>query len=234
MGNFELPITIPVLAEGNVKVEVFPNVKENGISNSQKIYKPYEPYTDTVSLNKNEVDTVKPATKYRLLTSFPWIEGFESPSITLIKSGSNNTNDSIIRLPTSTPGVDQPFSGSDNCGFVKVTSDSFVVFERSSYNSFSNLPNLGTDIYVEMDVKSNVNLQVGIWTDDGLDIVQVPVMVAFPTNGKWKKFYVNLKPETGGLKSGTVVRIFFGFYKDETDSEDKYLYIDNIKLLYVN
>jgi hypothetical protein len=233
IGNFELPATFPVLAEGTVKVEVFPNVKENGQSSSQKYYKPYNGDTFQVVLSKREIDTIRPSTTYRAATQFLWIEDFEDQTISLIKSGGNNTNDSFRLLPTSTPGVDQPFSGSAYCGSVKVSTDSFAVFERSSFNVFS-LPNLGTDNYIEMDIKSNVNFQIGIYTDDGIEVLQVPVMVAFPTGDKWKKIYINLKSETGTLTAGTKVRVFFGFYKEDNDSQDKYVYIDNIKLLYVN
>ncbi len=231
MGNFELPVTFPVIAEGDAKVEVFPNVKENGLSNSQKYYKPYNSYITQVSLNKREVDTVRPSTTYRSTTTqFKFMEDFEDQGLSLERSGNNNSSDSLVILPTSTPGVDQPFNNSDYCGFVKVTSDSFVVFERNSTGNFK-LPNMGRDNYVELDIKSNVNLQIGLYIQDGAFWVPVPVMVAFPTNGKWKKIYVNLKSETNDMPLDTLYRLFFGFYSD--NSEDKFVYIDNIKVLYV-
>jgi hypothetical protein len=95
------------------------------------------------------------------------------------------------------------------------------------------LPFLGTDIYVELDIKSNVSVQLGIYTDDGVNLEQVPVLVIHPTDGKWKKIYANLISETGGLTNGTKVRLFFGFYKEDNDNIDKELYLDNLKLVYL-
>jgi hypothetical protein len=232
IGNFELPATFPVLAEGNAKVEIFPNIKENGLSNSQKYYKPYEAYSTQTVLELGKLDTIKPHTTYRSNATIKLVEEFEDPGIAFERSGANNTNDSLIRISTSSTGVDQPFGGSSYCGFVKLTSDSFVTFQRNSTGSFT-LPNLGTDNYVELDIKSNINIQVGILVYDDGYWVTVPVMVAFPTNNQWKKIYVNLKTETSDLPAGTPIRLFFGFYKDDGDTEDKFVYIDNIKLVYV-
>jgi hypothetical protein len=233
IGNFELPVTLPVTTEGLVKIEIFPNVKENGLGNTQKYYKPYNYYSGEITLRKGGIDTIKPAITYKDSAKFRFIEDFENQGTKLEPSGTN-IDDSFMIISTSTPGVDQPFAGSNFCGYLNMKTDSFGVFQRSTIETFSNLPNLGTDIYVELDIKTNINLQVGILVYDGTYWVPIPVMVAFPTNNKWKKFYVNLKPETGDLSAGSLVKIFVGCYKDDNDTEDKYVYIDNIKLLYVD
>jgi hypothetical protein len=233
IGNFELPALVPVLKTGLSYVEIYPNIKENGSSNSQKYFKPYNGYMDTIDLQEGKVIQVNPQVTYRSNTKFRWIEDFEDQGISLQTSGLNNTNDSLVIVPTSTAGVDQPFSGSDYCAYVKCTSDSFVIFERSNTEIFNNLPFLGTDIYVELDIKTNVSFQVGIYTDDGNTVSQIPVMVINPTEGKWKKIYVNLKSETGGLTAGTSVKLFFGFYKEAGDTVDKEVYLDNLKLVYL-
>jgi hypothetical protein len=234
IGNFELPATFPVRVEGDAKIEVFPNVKENGLSNSQKIYKPYNPYSTQAKLRKGQIDTIKPSTTYRASTvlKFDFMEDFEDQGIALESTPNNTTNDSFVVLATSTPGVSQPFTNSSYCGFIKMTTDSFAVFERVT--KIITLPNLGNDNYIELDLKSNINFQVGLYEYLNGDVVQVPVMVAYPTNGVWKKLYVNLKPETGDLPAGTPLRIFFGFYKNANDTEDKYVYIDNIKILHLD
>ena len=55
MGVFELPVKIPVLMEGVKKVQIFPTVRNNGISATKKIY----PFTSAYEV---EVDLVKNAT----------------------------------------------------------------------------------------------------------------------------------------------------------------------------
>jgi hypothetical protein len=233
LGNFELPVTLPVTTEGLVTVQIFPNVKENGLGNIQKYYNPYNFYTTEVTLHKQEITPIKPVSTYRDSAKINLIEDFEDQGMALEPSGIN-IGDSFVIIPTSTPGVDQPFTGSNYCGYMQMTIDSFGVFQRSTTETFLDLPKYGTNTYVELDVKSNINLQVGILVNDGTTWIPVPVMVAFPTNGKWKKLYVNLKSETSDLPAGTAVKIFFGCYKDAGDTEDKYVYIDNIRLLFVD
>lgn len=234
IGTFELPATFPVVASGNAEVVVFPNIKENASSNSQKYFKPYESFTQTVTLEAGKIDSLKPSISYRSNTTFRWMEDFEDQAISIVRSGSNNTKDSFYTIPTSTAGVDQPFSGSNYCGFIHVSNDSFVVFERSTLSTFNDIPFLGTDVYVELDIKSNINVQVGVYSYIGADYDQAPVMVINSTAGKWKKIYVNLKPQIGDLSSGTPIRLFFGFYKEDNDSADYKVYLDNLKLVYVN
>ena len=234
IGTFELPATFPVIASGKAEIIVFPNIKENGSSNSQKYFKPYESFTQTVNLEAGKIDSLKPSITYRSNANFRWMEDFEDQAISIVKSGANNTNDSFYTIPTSTPGVDQPFTGSNYCGFINVTSDSFVVFERSTLSTFNDIPFLGTDVYVELDIKSEINVQVGVYSYNGADYDQAPVLVINPTGGKWKKIYVNLKPQIGDLTSGTPLRLFFGFYKEDNDKTDYKVYLDNLKLVYLN
>lgn len=234
IGNFELPANVPVKAGGKCIVNVFPNIKENGSVNSQLYFKPYEYFIDTLELRRGKIDTIKPLIRYKTGTLFSWLDDFEDQGTHMAKSGTNTTNDSLQVIPTSTPGVDQPFAGpaSKYCGYIHSTTDSFVVFEMSQSGT-TPLPAVGADMYVELDIKTNISFQVGVYTDDGTNLVQSPVVLVLPTDGKWKKFYVNLKPETGSLGPGTTVRIFFGFIKDEGVTDDVDVYLDNIKLVYV-
>lgn len=232
IGNYELPVTIPVLSSGNAIVEVFPNIKENGSISNQKYYKPYQSFLDTVFLEPKLIDTIRPKSTYRSNTNFAWIEDFEDQAVSLQPSGLSNTKDSLVVIPSNTVGVDMPFTGSNYVGFINIQNDSDVIFERSTVSTFV-LPNLGTDVYVELDIKTNIVFQIGVYTDDNINIIQAPVLVVNPTDGNWKKIYVNLKSETGDLSTGTKVRLFFGTYKDNGDTVDKYIYLDNLKLVYV-
>lgn len=234
IGNFELPANVPVRAGGKCIINIFPNIKENGSNNSQLYFKPYEYFADTIELTRGKIDTVKPTTRYKAATAFAWLDDFEDQGVHMSKTGVNTTNDSLKVIPTSTPGVDQPFAGPNSkyCGYIHSTWDSLLVFEMSQSNAFP-LPGVGADIYVEMDIKTNISFQVGVYTDDGFNLVQSPVVLVLPTGGKWKKFYVNLKPETGSLNPGTLVKVFFGIIKDEGVTDDVDVYLDNIKLVYV-
>ena len=232
LGNFELPVTIPVLAKGQCIVEIFPNIKENGIGSDQKYDKVYTSHLDTLMLKEGKIDSIKPKSTYRTGATFAWIEDFEDQAVSLIESGLDNTRDSIKVIPTGTAGVDAPFTGSNFTGFINIAEDSMVIFERSTLSTFS-VPNLGTAVYVELDIKTNIDVQVGIYSDDNINVIQSPVMVIYNTNDKWKKIYVNLAPETGDLSASSKIRVFFGTYKGDDDHTDRHIYLDNLKLVYL-
>ncbi len=233
IGNFELPATIPVLLEGNCSVEIYPNIKENASSQNNKYFIPYLPYIQSVNLKKLEIDTLAPNTIYRSNTTFAWLEDFENQTLSLSPYNQNTSRDSLKVIPTSTPGVDLPYSGSNFCAFLEMSKDSSAIFEVATINKF-NLPNLGRDVYVELDIKTNVLFQIGIYTDDGINLLQTPVLVVNPTNNQWKKIYVNLKPETGNLRNGTQTKLFFGVFKSKSSLVTPKVYLDNLKLVFVN
>ncbi len=233
VGTFELPVTVPIFAEGEVEITVFPNIKETGSAYYRKYYKPYVVFIDTLNLKKLRVDTIQPKTSYKKNAVFYWLENFESKGFSLVKYGLNNTTDSLRVIPSNSVGVDAPFT-SNYCGKIEIDSlTNFQDFEIATLSSYD-VPAIGTDIYVEMDLKSNVNFQIGIYSDNGNIITRSPVFYAFPTDGAWKKLYVNLIKETGDLPIGTKLRVFFGVYKDAANPDVKPLvYLDNIKLVFV-
>jgi len=233
IGNFELPASVPVLAEGLCKIEIFPNIRETGSSNYNLYYLPYTYYNADLTLKKLRIDTVSPSCTYRSNAKFEWIEDFENQTITLNPSGQNNSSDSFKIIPMNTPGVDAPFSGSNYCAYLNMTKDSSAIFEVSSLKTFY-LPNMGRDIYLEMDIKTNDFFQTGILTDNGFQIIKTPIFLIYPTNGNWKKLYINLKSETGNMPTGTSIKLLFGLVKSKTQLENPQIYIDNLKLVYLN
>ncbi|MES2616952.1 MAG: hypothetical protein V4613_03685 [Bacteroidota bacterium] len=235
VGTFELPVTIPVIATGSVEITIIPNIKENGSSNYRKYYTPYISFIDTIDLEPIKIDTIQPTTTYRDLTTFSWIEDFDDQALRMVKYALNNTNDSIQIISTSTPGVDLPYSGSQYCGYIHIAKkDTFVDLEYSTLDWLS-LPNLGRDVFVEMDFKSNVNMQVGVYIDNGTSLSRNEVLYTYPTDGKWKKIYINLKSEISDIAASSKVRVFFGIYKSQGDNEtEPMVYLDNLKVVYVN
>jgi hypothetical protein len=235
LGNFEVPVNVPVLMQGTVAITLVPLIKENASVQSFKPYRVVDPFRDTIELVPLRTDTLKPVLQYRNNCKFVWIEDFDDQSLALVKTGVNTTNDSLLILPMSSPGVDAPFSGSQYCGYIEMAPGPHVkILERSTFDQYS-LPNLDRDVYVEMDVKTNTGIQIGIYADDGSTLIQTPVLAVFSTNDKWKKIYVNLKPETGFLSSSTKVRVFFAVFHDGAADASfvSKTYVDNLKLLHL-
>lgn len=72
LGAYTLPATVPVLAEGESEVIVFPGVKENGIIYTPNIYQFMVRYETTVNLTPPEVTVIQPVTEYDAAAIIPW------------------------------------------------------------------------------------------------------------------------------------------------------------------
>ena len=99
IGVFELPCKIPLIQEGAKDVKIYPAVWNNGISATKKIYPFVEVYETSIELNKNQVITLNPTTRYKDGVQF-WIEDFET-NVFQIGNGSSavqiqKVNDPII------------------------------------------------------------------------------------------------------------------------------------------
>ncbi len=232
LGIYELPVTIPVLEKGTVEISLQPIIKENGSAQNNFYYRPYSEYSTTLQLEDLKIDTIAPITTYRNNLTMAWIEDFEDQASSLEKTQVSNTNDSLLIIPTNTAGVDAPFGNSNYTGYISLApSNSETYFELSSLSDYL-VPKYGADVYLEMDIKSNANLQVGIYADNGVSIIPSDVLLIYGNN-TWKKMYINLKSETSDLSSNTKIKPYFFIHKSAEDSlfQPK-IYIDNLKLLY--
>ena len=74
LGAYTLPATVPVLAEGQSEVILFPGVKENGIVGTPNIYQFLTRYETTLNLTPKGETPIKPTTKYDPAAVIPWDE----------------------------------------------------------------------------------------------------------------------------------------------------------------
>ncbi|MCO6494746.1 MAG: hypothetical protein J5I91_03570 [Bacteroidetes bacterium] len=233
IGAYELPVTIPVLANGKCNVSVIPGIRENGSSVNRKSIKILKSYETEVVLNPTEIDTIHPTTTYRSNTFFAWIEDFESGTYSTEASSKNTTQDSVQIVDSSdVNSFKSRFSKYSAMIKIPATKDR-VFFEQYSKEKFV-VPNKGADVYLELDYKSNIELQIGFYADKTSSYEQIPFLILAPSK-EWKKIYMNLSIETSVLESNTPIQIFYGFLKPEGEvAFSPELYIDNIKLSYLN
>ena len=81
---------------------------------------------------------------------------------------------------------------------------------------------------------SAVFVQVGMYAVDGTDIVdQIPLLFIFPTEGKWKKFYISLGGDINNQKyAGNTFKIFMTCVTVDRSDSPKF-YFDNFKIVYL-
>ena len=222
IGTFELPATVPVLAdEGSHTITVAPGILVNGISSSRAEYPFFSAYATTLNLTKESYNTLIPGTTYLSSAHFVWKENFDNSSFSIEKTG---RSDATITIQKATGTL--AFEGSGSA-MVSMTSGQ-TIFECASVDEYG-LPKDGSDIYLELNFKSNVNILVGLYTSASSGTYQEPVETLVPAP-EWKKIYIYLTSVAGLHADAGGHKVFFGVTGDGSVNPE--FFFDNIKLIY--
>jgi hypothetical protein len=228
IGVFQLPTRVPILKSGEQEITIIAGIRKNGLANERVAYPFYNPHIETVNLVPSEIDTIIPSLSYRDNVIFPWLEDFEDQSVSLERSGSTTSIDSLritgnANLVYNYDGVKNRFSGE------VVLDTGFQIFENSSVQIFD-LPRSGREIYLEINYKTDAELDVGLYPISGSVVNGVSVVRFYPTT-EWKKAYISLKEDVNNAEYlGFDFKVFL---HSQTNSESiiPKIYIDNIKLV---
>ena len=228
IGVFELPITFPVLKEGNKKIRIKAGIKQNGISATRVPYPVLINYESTVQLTPKETVEVFPEVSYYPVVVFHWVENFESPDYTLEKTSSGQVQ------PGLNETLAEAFEGS-KCAKILLPTNGLRM-EIASKQSF-NLPKNSSPVFLELNFKTNAPITLGVFANIPNNVTQVSSVVlnsTFDDSGNliWKKIYIEMTPEVSSNKNATDFKLFFGAVKTADNSGSEIVfYLDNIKLV---
>ncbi len=221
VGAFQLPAEFPVLANGQHKLTIMPGIKKDGVAATRTNYPFCQPITMNLTFIEDStirLGTLK--TRYESTTEFFMIEDFDGPVLQL-----DTTKRSQAGIWKTTTGWPSTFEGSHS-GLVQMDSVGSL-FECTNKTDLV-IPS--APVYMELNFNTNNPVAVGVFLYGYTQIVQTPVVYLNPTEGAWKKIYIDL---TNALNSETGMqkfRIFFSALQAEgvytTD-----IRMDNIKVL---
>lgn len=214
IGVFELPATFPVLVEGNVKIEVYPGIKENGIKERRVRYLFYNSYEEQVELEKNKTIEITPSTTYTSGTVFYWKEDFESASLPF----SYNVISDTVMNKSNTDVFEGNYSG-------RVYLLPQMDFFECSTPGFATLPRFGSPIFMEINFKTDQPVLVGIYAD-----TEQIGLFYMNTTASWNKIYFNLTEAIQTRPGASEYKVFFGFENDGFHGE---LIVDNLKIVHL-
>ena len=228
VGAFELPATVPILAEGKHKLELRPGIKLNGISSTRTPYPFYQPITfKDFNLIPDSISNIKsPTTEYYDNLNFAWLEDFEGSSISLVE---NSGSDTVIRK-TQPAGNPEAFSGdnSQHSGVVNLTNEK-PIWTALSFNDFQNQPQ-GSLVLLELNFKTDNYVSIGVVVLEGGTYLKIPLVILNHTD-VWKKIYINLGPNLSLHPGANIYQVYFeSGLEDGKDNAS--IYLDNIKLIY--
>lgn len=225
-GAYPLPATIPYLGDGEHLIKIAPGIKLNGVSATRVPYPMVEPKEIDVNLIKDSIVQLNVRCDYYNTTAFALIEDYEDLSNSF---DTWQTNTADWRVTSSdTDSDDYIFEGSHSGGaFMDDDASSLVIVTKQV---FDQLPKNGIPVFVEMDFKCNTIVAMAMTGLEGEQDSQ-DIVYLNPTDGEWKKIYINLTSTLSYDTNGSEYRIWF--YADHTNGDTQtYFIMDNFKLLY--
>lgn len=228
IGAFELPAIVPVLVSGKHKLALYPGIKLNGISGNRASHpfikpKEFEEFNFVI----DSVIVVNPGVSFYDNVELLWMEDFED-SDHLLEPSSNS--DTTLNIFTHNPSI--PFYGSHSgVGYLDSNRPimEVVTFDEEIPGFEINAGNL--PVLLEMDYNTNNFLVVGLFIRRiGSNLTQHPVVVLKPTDGEWKKIYVNFSPSITSYSTSDYFNVYFRSDKEST-VELPVVKIDNLKLI---
>lgn len=224
LGAYELPCRVPVLKTGKHQVTVLPGIKKNGIASTRTNYTFYNSIKKTVNLIQDSVVSMGAlVSTYLSTTIFPFREDFEGLSI-----GLDTTQRSTTNILLTAPGSPETFER-EHSGKVVLDDTAHSFFECQTHNEYP-IPTTAP-VYLEMNFNTTNSITVGIITYSYSALYQIPVLTLNPTNGAWKKIYIDLSTSLWAYQGVTTFRVYLGTFIDSGQTQSTILF-DNFKILY--
>ncbi len=221
IGIFEMPFKIPILEEGSKKITLYPTILNNGISSTKKIYPFVESYEIDVELVKNQTTEIQPVTRCKSNTILTILD-FEG-NIPL-------TGNPQMMVSSSDSNIIEWFNG-NQFGKVELTTANSIWTSATTIGG--SLPQLGTDVYLEMDIYCTEDVLTGVLAINGGGVTENPnvrVNEQSPEDAAWRKIYIDLETIVSGSPQGSDFEHSFQAVLDEGKTS-AVIYIDNIKIV---
>jgi len=230
LGTYPIPSQIPLDAEGKNKFTFVPYVKLNGSSQTYGNYMVGSPLDTFLTVTRNQTTSFIPKLTYKNGVKILWQEDFQNNTSTLIPiSLAKGDTTEIVTRPFI---LNNRFSGNTKCYAATFQNiDSFRSMDLGCFDIFKNIPLDGVSVYFEFDIKTDLPVQVAIKRNSPVNGNEyVPYLVINPTNGDWKRFYIDLIYEIQGQAAGTTFQIIYSIDKSATFSGSHEILFDNIRL----
>ena len=234
LGAYTLPATVPILAEGQSEVWVFPGVKKNGIITTPDIYSMMIRHDQDYTLTPGQTTVVQPVTKYDDNTVYAWdldrasFDGFGS---VLLEDRDDNAG---LNLNISSSDA---FGGSGKSVLMEVdTAHHAPLMEIATEETA--LPTGGArQTWLEVNYKNEVPFQLWLLgTSQSQPNETMQFIYQFNVSENWNKTYFNLTEFVVAMQQEKY-KLFFTV-ELPTDNAGNYtrekaaVRLDNIRLLH--
>lgn len=230
IGVFEIPFEVPVLVTGNVRIEIEPGIKTSGMDADRDVYTMLTNYYIDTLLTPDCTMKLTPHYSYRRGVDFVLVESFDEIGTKFEAADSSNYSFTMTQdgaLEGSSMKVEIPkddYSGYFECR----TTDVLSISDNGS-------------TFIELSYKCNDAFNFGMFgvveTATSVSGVRENIMTFYPTDGKWKRIYIDLNYAiTNSSSNCGQFQPFFTAVRNESISpaeQNTEIFIDNIKLLHI-
>jgi len=218
-GAYPVGAKMPVMIEdGKSMMDVFAGIKNNGISRTRISWLFYEPIKLDTNVASGQNIVRNFAFKYRTSVIFPWVENFELPGFSLIKS---SISDTTYKLHANDSHI---FEGNKS---IELGLAGLALIAQLETATSHSLPLSNSNVYLEIDYKSNTDFIIGTSTN-GL----LYEAITITPKENWHKVYVSLAESINSDRTTSMKKIIIKIKRNQNIPEQK-VYIDNIKLVYI-
>ncbi len=231
IGIFEIPFEVPVLARGNVHVEIEPGIKNSGLDADRDVYTMLTNYYIDTVLTPDRTMKLTPHYSYRQGVNFVLVESFD-----LLGTKFETADSSTYSFVTTQEGALEGYSMK-----VEIPKDDYSGhFECRTTDVFPISENGVT--FLEMSYKCNDYFNFGMFgvveSATSTSGVRENVITLYPTNEKWKRVYINLNYAIANSSSNCgQFQPFYTAVRIDTLSpvgQNTEIFIDNVKLLHID
>jgi hypothetical protein len=227
IGVYQVPVEVPVFAEGEQNIQVIALVEKNGLSEEIISYPYYDHSENTVFLEKDSTVAFSPVVDYLPTTNVDyWFEDFDGQSISF-KNSDNSTSELVI---TDDPAL--VFEG-NGTGLFKLNFDSAYVKALTDENF---IYKRNTNAFVELNYKNNqpffFNIVIKLQSGQIQKIPRFQFKETFDNNDNlyWNKIYLEIGSVLNDIPQLQSFEICFEVGRDKAVANPIVL-IDNVKLI---
>lgn len=213
IGGFEMPVNIPVLAEGPHQVLVLAGIKQNGQSSTRAIYPYYKGWESTVTFTRGQSVVVSPVVEYYPTTNFMWMCDFDGAGTTITELSQNRMT--VISGASAFEG---------ESAYVTLNADTNEFYAHSS---FPMAFNGSYDVYLELNYKCNQNFVIGLYNATNGNFIP---WCDVSESQSWNKIYIRLNDAILTQQPGGNYHVYIAMKKSSSVA-NPWLAFDEIKLI---
>ena len=223
LGSYSTPSTVPVIASGPSEIVLFPGIRINGIKALPDIYPFYETTTFNLDLIPTNVDTLRALTGYPSTTKFSILEGFELGNV----FARELDGDPLTKIENVSDDV---FEGLRS-GRIRLSAE-HPNFEGSTVTTLKEIPLNGTEVYMEMDYKCDIQFAIGlIGVPEVGEEISNYFFILRPKE-EWNKIYIQLTEEIFASQFPGYRVAIAATHPNDFEGTESEIFLDNIKLVH--